>query len=117
MGDEQHALEGQSFSKDSVEVRSYELHSNAWSDWEDQTRHLTEALKLLEAAIDSGHRGETVVNNYAAVLLDLGANMEARQFLQENLVDTKSCHANMAIAVAKTTRADIDMIRKFNDSS
>lgn len=101
----------------SIEQKSYELHSSAWSDQLKWGDYLASALKLLMAHPEILGVSDVAKNNFAAILLDMQRNTEALYFLKEYLPSLSESHSNMAIAIAKTNVSDIESIRSYNKSS
>lgn len=56
------------------------------------------------------------MNNYAAVLLDLGRNAEALALLKTSTAEISEYCSNYAIAIA-TSAYDINEIRKWNQKA
>jgi predicted Zn-dependent protease len=92
---------------------SSKLHVEAWSDYDKYVRCLTSAAELLQAAYESGDHRTLLVNNYAAVLLDLHRDDEALNLLQRYEPEFSQYCSNYAIAIAKAAY-DITLIRKWN---
>jgi predicted Zn-dependent protease len=92
---------------------SCRLHNLAWQAGEDYEARLLEALAILQRAYDGGDSRHLVINNYAAVLLDLQRNQEALDLLKKYQPESSAFCANYAIAIAKTLYR-IQDIRRWN---
>ncbi|MBY6034995.1 hypothetical protein KUV59_17610 [Marinobacter daepoensis] len=99
-----------------VIAESAKLHSQAWSDQSRFTECLEQAAGLLKQAYESGDTSSLLVNNYAAVLLDLHRDFDALELLRLCDPDFSEFCANYAIAVAKAAY-DIDLIRHWNQAA
>ncbi len=99
-----------------IVTESFKLYERAWKKGEDYQALLEQALVLLRQEYDSGSRQGVIVNNYAAVLLDLQMNRAALKILSENSPDSSEYCSNLAIAIAKADY-DIERIRYWNKES
>lgn len=94
-------------------AESYRLHNLAWQRGDDYEARLLEALVILQSAYEAGDRRHLLINNYAAVLLDLNRNQEALDLLKRYQPESSAFCANYAIAIAKAAYR-IQTIRKWN---
>ncbi|TGG95604.1 hypothetical protein E4656_04105 [Natronospirillum operosum] len=92
---------------------SIRLHDLAWRDHSRFAEHLEQAAKLLRAEYEDGERDSLLINNYAAVLLDLHRDAEALALLQSSVPDCAEHCLNTAIAIAKSAY-DLARIRQWN---
>ncbi|HEY0924256.1 hypothetical protein [Rheinheimera pacifica] len=92
------------------------LHSQAWRDHSQFTECLEKAARLLQQVYESGAVDSLIVNNYAAVLLDLHRDAEARELLQAHSPEFSEFCSNYAIAIAKSAY-DISLIRQWNQAA
>lgn len=94
-------------------VESYRLHEMAWKPGADYKNYLNQALLLLQTAYGDGDCRQLVINNLAAVLLNLHRNKEALDLLNQYQPECSTYCLNFAIAIAKTVY-DINEIHKWN---
>lgn len=99
-----------------VVVESYNLYERALKKGEDSQKLLGLALSLLKKEYDAGNRQGVIVNNYAAIMLDLQMNKSALKMLSENTPECSEYCSNLAIAMAKAD-CNIELIRKWNRES
>jgi predicted Zn-dependent protease len=92
---------------------AYKLHEMAWQPKADYQSCLEQSWFLFKKAYEEGNHANLVVNNYAAVLLNLHRNTEALELLKQYEPECSEYCSNYAIAVAKT-RYNIAEIRKWN---
>lgn len=97
-----------------VAENSYLLHSKAWNEHDKTKTHLADAYSLLNAAYEGGDSSNLVVNNLAAVLLDLYRDEEALSLLKRHNPECNEYCLNFAIAVVKQKSSDINEVRKWN---
>lgn len=71
---------------------------------------------MLKQAYESGENSPLLINNYAAVLLDLNRDSEALKLLQQNQPAFAEYCSNYAIALSKSAY-DIALIRKWNEAA
>lgn len=100
--------------KMNVSEESYLLHSRAWGDSDKTKSHLYDAYLLLHKAYESGDKSNVVINNLAAVLLDMYRDKEALDFIKGHKPECEEFCLNYAIALVKQNESDINEIRKWN---
>ncbi|WP_431474394.1 hypothetical protein RVM24_16210 [Marinobacter sp. KM021] len=96
--------------------KSVKLHCQAWNDHTRFTDCLEQAAVLLKQAFESGGSSPLLINNYAAVLLDLHRDSEALDLLRQHPPEFSEYCSNYAIAIAKSAY-DIALIRKWNKAA
>ncbi len=89
-----------------VVEESYCLHSRSWKEYDKTKVHLNNALELLSEAYEGGDTSNVVVNNLAAVLLDLFRDTEALALLKRHQPECSQYCQNYAIALAKQEISD-----------
>lgn len=94
-------------------AESYRLHELAWGAGTDHEKYMQQAFSILKNAYEDGDRRHLIINNYAAVLLNLHCNHEALNLLKQYQPQCSAYCLNYAIAIAKTGY-NIHEIRKWN---
>lgn len=94
-------------------AESFRIHRLAFQSGEDYELRMREALVILQNAYEAGDCRHLLINNYAAVLLDLQRNQEALDLLQKYQPESSAYCENYAIAIAKTCYR-IEDIRRWN---
>ncbi len=97
-----------------VSKESYLLHSKAWTEYDKSKAYLKSAFEILMGAYKNGEQSNVVVNNLAAVLLDLYRDDEALHLLKNHKPECSEYCLNYAIALAKQNIADVNEVRKWN---
>lgn len=92
---------------------SSKYYSEAWSKGANYELCLQKALDLLRTAYLEGDKRSAVVNNYAAVLLDLNMNRAALDILISNDPQCAEFCSNYAIALMKLGKT-VDEVREWN---
>jgi hypothetical protein len=100
--------------KMNVPEESYLLHVKAWREYDKTKSHLNSAYSLLLEAYEGGDQSSVVINNLAAVLLDMYRDKEALDFIKEHKPECKEFCLNYAIALVKQNVSDINEVRKWN---
>ena len=100
----------------SVIEETRKLHRKAWSNYDDFTVSLEEAVLMCQAAYENGENLPLFINNYAAVLLDLHRDDEALDLLKNRDPTFSEYCSNYAIAIAKAAY-DLELIRKWNQAA
>ncbi|MCB0353641.1 MAG: hypothetical protein KDD64_08960 [Bdellovibrionales bacterium] len=88
-------------------------YSKAWNR-EDSSKKLTALLRRVRGAIDQGESDPAHRINFGALLLDLQRNREALEWFRANPLQYKEYFQNLAIALAKTDRGNIQAVRANN---
>jgi hypothetical protein len=94
-------------------TESYRLHQLVWEAGGDYESCMREALAVLQAAYKAGDDRHLMINNYAAVLLNLHRNQEALDLLKKYQPESSAYCENYAIAIAKACYR-IEDIRHWN---
>jgi len=71
---------------------------------------------LLNTAYDTDKNNSLLINNYAAILLDLHRDSKALELLKKGCPEFSEYCFNFAIAIAKSAY-DVEQIRKWNQSA
>lgn len=89
------------------------LHEMAWKPNADYLGCMDLALILIKKAYDEGNHTNLVVNNYAAILLDLHRDKEALELLEQYEPECFEYCSNYSVAAIKLG-SNISEIRKWN---
>ena len=93
-------------------AQTFAAYSEAWASGD--FARLTDLLERVAAAISAGDTDPAHRINYGALLLDLGRDVEARDWLVAHPLEYREYYENLAIARFKTARRAIGAIRESN---
>jgi 5,10-methenyltetrahydromethanopterin hydrogenase len=92
---------------------SYDIYRHNWAG-DNAPEVFTRLLEDIRRALEVNHADPALMNNYGAILLDLNRNKEALDWLSSHPLDFSEYYENLAIAVIKCDRSEIDKCRELN---